>query len=142
MNRIKPEVDVVMDVLKAVVEAQPDSTFAQSLLVQYQQRGGLSKKQLQGLLGKASKIKTIPANKLATLEAIILKKPTRYKSVLPSSVQAEETKDESAGKMIDDILAKYPQHKRVLFFKSKYDNSEALTPQETSELQKFSKLLK
>lgn len=55
MNRIKPDVDVIMDVLKAVVEAQPGSTFAQSLLNQYQERGGLSKKQLQGLLNKAEK---------------------------------------------------------------------------------------
>ena len=141
MNRLKPEVDIVMDILKAVVEAQSGSTFAKSLLQQYQERGGLSKKQLQGLLNKAEKVTTIPANKLATLEAIILKKPTRYKSALPVA-EPLHTKDEAVGQMLDAILAKYPEHKRVLFFKSKYDNNEVLAAAEMTELQRFSKLLK
>ena len=80
MNRLKPDVDIVLDILKAVLEAQPLSSFTQSLLHQYQERGGLSKKQLQGLYGKAQKVKSIPAGKLATLEAIILKRPTKDKS--------------------------------------------------------------
>ena len=77
MQRLKPGVDIVLDVLKAVAEAQPHSEFAQSILRQYQERGGLSKKQLEGLYGKAQKIKSIPPGKLATLEAIILKKHTK-----------------------------------------------------------------
>jgi hypothetical protein len=141
MNRIKPDVDIVMDILKAVVEAQPGSTFAQSLLQQYQERGGLSKKQLQGLFNKAEKVSAIPTSKMATLEAIILKKPNRYKSALPVAASPDK-KDEAVGEMIDAILAKYPQHKRVLFFKSKYDNNELLTATEMAELQRFSKLLK
>ena len=79
MQRLKPDVDIVLDILKAVLDAQPLSSFTQSLLHQYQERGGLSKKQLQGLYGKASKINSIPPNKLATLEAIILKKHTKEK---------------------------------------------------------------
>jgi len=141
MNRIKPDVDVIMDILKAVTEAQPGSTFAQSLLQQYQERGGLSKKQLQGLFSKAEKVKTIPVNKMATLEAIILKKPNRYKSALPVAEPLHQ-KDEATGHMIGAILAKYPEHKRVLFFKSKYENNEVLTATEMSDLQRFSKLLK
>ena len=141
MHRLKPDVDVVLDILKAVAEAQPLSSFAQSLLQQYQERGGLSKKQLQGLHSKAAKIKSIPANKLATLEAIILKKHTRYKSALPVA-EPLYTKDEVTGKMIEGILAKYPQHKRVLFFKAKYDNNELLSATELAELKKFSTLLK
>ena len=140
MQRIKPDVDVVMDVLKAVLEAQPSSSFVQSLLNQYQERGGLSKKQLQGLYSKAQKINSVPPQKLATLEAIILKKPNRYKSGLPEMTPLYE-KDEAAGKMIDGILAKYPQHKMVLFLKSKYDNNEVLTPPELNELQRFHKML-
>ena len=46
-----------------------------------------------------------------------------------------------AEQMIDAILAKYPQHKRVLFFRSKFENNEPLTSTEISELQKFSRLL-
>lgn len=141
MNRIRPDVDIVNDLLKAVLEAQPNSEFTQSLLRQYQERGGLSKKQLQGLYGKASRIASIPPNKLATLEAIIRKKPTRYKSALPVSGPEEEVKDERTGQLLNNILQKYPQHKRVLFLKSKYDHKEILTATELSELEKFSKLL-
>ena|ERR1043166_7514256 len=140
MNRLKPDVDIVLDILKAVVAAQPLSSFTQSLLRQYQERGGLSRKQLEGLLNKASGIPSIPSNKLATLEAIILKKPQRYKSTLPPTEPLYK-KDEETGKIINDILKKYPQHKRVLFLKSKYENNELLSAVELSELQKFSKLL-
>ena len=49
MKRLKPEVDIVLDLLKEVATANPANSFAQSILVQYQERGGLSKKQLQGL---------------------------------------------------------------------------------------------
>lgn len=140
MNRLKPDVDITLDILKAVLEAQPHSTFTASLLQQYQERGGLSKKQLQGLHGKASKINSIPANKLATLEAIILKKPTRYKSQLPVAEPLYK-KDEELGQMLQAILAKYPQHKRVLFLQSKYANDEVLSATEITEVQKFNKLL-
>jgi hypothetical protein len=140
MNRIRPDVDIVKDLLQAVLEAQPMSGFIQSLLHQYQERGGLSKKQLQGLYQKAAQLKTIPANKLATLEAMIMKRPTRYKSALPQT-EPLYTKDEKIGEMIMAILAKYPQHKRVLYFQSKYENNETLTPVELGELERFGKLL-
>ena len=140
MNRIRPDVDIVLDILKAVLEARPDSSFTQSLLHQYQERGGLSKKQLQGLFSKAQKISSIPPGKLATLEAIILKRPNRERSNLPVTTPLYE-KDEANGKLISDILQKYPEHKRVLFLRSKYENNEILTPAEISELQKFARLL-
>lgn len=139
MQRLKPDVDIVLDILKAVLEAQPLSSFTQSLLLQYQERGGLSKKQLQGLHGKALKIKTISSGKLATLEAIIMKRPTRDKSALPAAEPLYK-KDETAGTMIEAILVKYPQHKRVLFLKSKYDNNDVLSATELAELQRFHKL--
>lgn len=84
-NRLKPGVDVVLDILKEVAAAFPENQFAQSIFVQYQERGGLSKKQLEGLYGKARKLTTIPVNKLATLEAIILRKKEKTKSVLPEA---------------------------------------------------------
>ena len=141
MQRKKIDVDIIMDVLEAALAAYPDSSFIKSLTFQYQERGGLSKKQLQGLYDKASKVKAIAPHKLATLEAVILKKPTRYKSDLPVNTPLY-TKDESAGKLIETILAKYPQHKRVLFLKAKFDNNETITPIEVAELEKFNKLLK
>lgn len=140
MHRIKPDVDIVSDLLEAVLEARPDSAFIRSLLLQYRERGGLSKKQLEGLYHKAAKIATIPENKLITLEAIIKRKPTRYKSVLPQPAPLY-TRDENAGRMLEALLAKYPQHKRILFLKAKYDNNETLSALELSELQKFNKML-
>lgn len=140
MQRKKPDVDIVKDVLEATLLAYPASVFVKSLLHQYEERGGLSKKQLQGLYHKAVKVQTIPPAKLATLEAVILKKPTKYKSPLPPAALPEEKKDSQAGEMIDTILQKNPQHKRVLFFKMKYDKNEPLSATEQSELNKFYKL--
>lgn len=141
MQRLKPDVDIVLDILTAVFAAQPQSTFVKSLLFQYQERGGLSRKQLEGLYKIASKTGVVASNKLATLEAIIAKKPKRFKSEIPPTTELYK-KDEATGQMINEILAKYPQHKRVLFFKSKYENNEVLSVSELAELQRFKKLLK
>ena len=141
METKKRQIDIINEVLEDCILAYPLSSFIISLYKQYQQRGSLSKKQLQGLHGKASKIEDISPGKLGTLEAIIKKMPTRYKSDAPSAIAVDE-KDESTGQVIDAILAKYPQHKRVLFLKSKYENNESLTPQELSDLKRFEQLLK
>ena len=140
MPKKKAGVDVLNDLMVEIL-LQRDSEFVKSLLKQYHERGGLSKKQMQGLYNKAQKINNLPTNWLATLEAEILKKPTRYKSALPEN-KPLFVKDEKSGGMIEAILSKYPQHKRVLFFKSKYDNNETLTPAEIAELEKFKKVLK
>lgn len=140
MFRKKPDVDVINDVLKLTQAAYPESSFIQSLSHQYMERGGLSKKQLEGLYKKAANVKTIPASKLATLEAVILKRPNRYKSALPANTPLY-IKDEHTGQLITAILEKYPQHKRVLFLKLKYDNNEVLSPMETGDLERFHKLL-
>lgn len=141
MQRKKPDVDIISDILKLSMEAYPDSTFVHSLNHQYIERGGLSKKQLEGLYQKAIKVKSIPSNKLATLEAVILKKPNKYKSELPENKPLYE-KDEAVGELIQTILSKYPEHKRVLYFLMKYENNEVLLPAEISELQKFSRMIK
>ncbi len=141
MQRIRPDIDIVLDILKAVADAFPANTFARSILYQYQERGGLSKKQLQGLYGKAQKLKTVSPAKLATLEAIILKKHEKTKSEMPA-IRPLYEKDKATGELIQSILARYPEHKRVLFLHSKYQNNEPLTAAEYSELQKFSRLLK
>jgi hypothetical protein len=72
---------------------------------------------------------------------VIKKMPTRYKSELPATAPEME-KDESIGNSINAILEKYPQHKRVLFFKSKYDSNEPLSASEITELNRFQQLLK
>ena len=132
--------NILLDLLKQMVQAHPDSVFVNSLYQQYCNLGGLSKKQLEGLHSKAVKTPGIAPNKLATLEAIIKKKPTRERAA--ATIQSTEfKKDEDAGKLIEDILSKYPQHKRVLFLKLKFDNNTPLSTLETDELRKFAKLL-
>jgi hypothetical protein len=121
-------------------KAHPQSEFVNSLYQQYCNRGGLSKKQLEGLHSKAVKTATIPQGKLATLEAIIKKKPTRERAA--ATIKAPlPTKDEAVGKKISAILEKYPQHKRLLFLQSKYDNNENISATEIAEIEKFKKLL-
>jgi hypothetical protein len=139
-QRIRPDVDIIMDILQAVLVKEPGNAFVSSLLFQYQERGGLSKKQLVGLLGKARKAGNVPPARLATLEAIIRKRATRDRSPLPQSTPLYN-KDEQAGQLIDQILQKFPAHKRVLFLQSKYQNNEELSAAEKTELEKFGRLL-
>ena len=141
MKSTKPKIDIVNEVLEDCIIAYPVSSFIISLYKQYQQRGSLSKKQLQGLHSKASKIENMSLSKLGTLEAIIKRMPTRYKSPLPPPQPLFE-KDKAAGLLIEAILDKYPQHKRVLFLKLKYENNEVLSSHEMSELKKFKQLIK
>ncbi|MBS4065436.1 MAG: hypothetical protein KGZ74_12790 [Chitinophagaceae bacterium] len=141
MQRKKIDVDVIKDVLQLVMQARPNDVFVQSIARQYDERGSLSKKQLEGLHGKASRINTVTTAKLATLEAIIKKKLTRERGVATTVATPVFQKDEATGLLIESILAKAPQHKRVLFLKAKYDNNEILTITEVSELRKFEKLL-
>lgn len=134
-------VDVIRDILEQTEIAFPASTFVKSLHQQYLNRGGLSKKQLEGLYQMAQKVEKIPAGKLSTLEAIILKKPTRFKSSKPDPAPLYK-KDQQLEGMITAVLEKYPQHKRVLFLKTKYDNNEVLTSAEVTEIEKFYKMVK
>ena len=140
MNKKKPEFDIINEVLEACILAYPVSSFIISLYKQYGERGFLSKKQLQGLHGKASEITDINPGKLATLEAIINKMPNRFKSDLPEAKPLYE-KEEAFGTMIEAILAKYPEHKRVLFLKTKYENNETLTAEDKADLGRFMKVV-
>ncbi len=140
MYKKKPGIDIIGKILDALYEHNSDALFVMSLMHQYEERGSLSKKQLQGLYQKASRVKEIPPNWLGTLEAILLKMPTRYKSTEEIAPSPIYQKNEEAGKQMAAILAKFPQHKRVLFLWSKYENNETLSKEEIAELKKFSKL--
>lgn len=141
MYKRKPGIDIIGKILDAMYEHNPDALFIMSLMHQYEEGGSLSKKQLQGLLSKAQKAGTLPANWLGTLEAIILKMPTRYKSAEPFVPSPIFEKNVEAGNLIQTILAAFPTHKRVIFLKAKYENN-TLTQEETGELKRFIKLLK
>jgi hypothetical protein len=133
-------VNIILDILTKMKELHPGSPFISSLHQQFCNRGGLSKKQLEGLLDKVQRTPEMPVAKIATLEAIILKKPTRERSK-PSISAAPPPKDESLGKLIQEILVKYPQHKRVLFIQSKYSKNEAISNAEIDDVKRFHKLL-
>lgn len=141
MQNNKPKLDIINMLLEDCIIAFPVSSFVISIYQQYQRRGWLSKKQLQGLYDKASKIKGVLPGRLAALESIIKKMPTRQRSELPENTPLFE-KDQEAGKLIEEILNKFPQHKRVLFLKSRYDNNEILSANDIAELKKFRQYLK
>ncbi len=132
--------DILLDILNEMVKAHPTSNFVNSLQQQYCNRGGLSKKQLEDLHSKAVKAQVISQGKLATLEAIIKKKPTRERAAATKTAGLP-VKDEAIGKKISAILERYPQHKRLIFFKSKFDNNENISALEIGEIEKFGKLL-
>ncbi|RYZ58696.1 MAG: hypothetical protein EOO14_09375 [Chitinophagaceae bacterium] len=142
MEAKKGSIDIVNEVLEACILAYPVSSFVISLYKQYISRGWLTKGQLQGLFGKAQNIKDLSPGKLAALEAMINKMPNRTKSEAPKESKPLYEKDESTGQLIEAILAKYPQHKRVLFLQSKYKNNEPLSSAELADLKRFSQLLK
>ena len=142
MQLKKSGIDIVNEILEACILAYPVSSFIISLYKQYINRGWLTKKQLEGLYGKAKNINDLSPGKLAALEAIINKMPTRYKSEAPADVKPLYEKDESTGQLIDALLKKFPQHKRVLFLQSKYKNNEPLNATELADLKRFSQLLK
>lgn len=132
-------VDIVADVLQAVIQSRPEDSFCQSLWQQYQERGSLSKKQLEGLLGKARNFTDVNPGKLATLEAIIKRKNQVHRT---EKTEIKETEiDNTPIQEMNMILDKYPEHKRILFLKSKWDKKEVLTTAETEDVTRLKKLL-
>ena len=134
------EINIILKILEALKADKPDSVFINSLYDQYCNRGGLSKKQLEGLYSKAEKSGIISSAKLATLDAIIKKKSTRYKSDIPLKAPEPEKK-ESVLPLIEQILEKIPQHKMALFLQTKSTNNQLLTDAEISEIKRLAKLL-
>lgn len=137
----KPAVDVVLDVLNACRERYPDSGFVHSLHQQYLERGFLTKKQLEGLHSKAQKATELDTAKLATLEAIIKKMPTRYKSEKPKDVAPVYETNIPIKLVVAAILKKHPTHKPALALKAKNDQHIPLTRQEINDLRRFYKML-
>lgn len=133
----KPGIDIINEVLEACILAYPVSSFIISLYKQYISRRWLTKKQLEGLYAKAEKIPDLSPGKLASLKATINKMPNRFKSEAPITTTPIYQKDEEVGKLIEVILAKYPQHKQVLFLQSKYQNNQPLTTTELADLKRF-----
>ena len=132
--------NIILNILETLKNAKPDGIFINSLHQQYCNRGGLSKKQLEGLHAKATKSGIISTAKLATLEAIIKKKPTRYKSEIVI-IKNEKEIDNTIDETIVAILEKFPTHKMALFFQSKRKLNSALTDADIKEIKRLGKLL-
>jgi hypothetical protein len=138
------KIDVIDKLLSLCYAHNKDALFIMSLMHQYEERGSLSKKQLEGLLLKAQKIKEIPAHQIAAVEAIVLKMPTRDKTPVKKttpSIDEAQVQISAALAQTDQILALYPSHKQVLLLRSKLMTHLALTPQEQADLNKFVKIL-
>ena len=138
------KIDVIEKLLALCYAHNKHALFIMSLMHQYEERGSLSKKQLQGLLLKAQKIKEIPAHQIAAVEAIVLKMPTRDKTPVQKTTPANseaEAQIAAALAQTEQILAVYPSHKQVLLLKSKLMSHQSLTPQEQADLNKFVKIL-
>ena len=134
------EINIILTILETLKQANPESVFINSLYDQFCNRGGLSKKQLEGLYDKASKTGLITTAKLATLEAIIKKKPNRYKSEIIKKI-SEPIIDQTIHLLLTQILEKYPQHKMALFLQSKCKHNDALTEVEIAEIKRLGKIL-
>ncbi|MFN3666195.1 MAG: hypothetical protein ACK4S0_08555 [Sediminibacterium sp.] len=137
----KKKIDVIDKLLEACYQHNKDALFIMSLMHQYEERGSLSKKQLEGLLLKAKKVTDIPAGWIAAVEAIVLKMPTRDKTPLKEVSPTNEAPDEKWPVLIAGILDKYPQHKRVLFLKAQLEQRKLLSAAEQQEIEKFHQLL-
>ncbi|MFZ6024089.1 MAG: hypothetical protein ACOYVG_06495 [Bacteroidota bacterium] len=137
----KKKIDVIDKLLEACYRHNKDALFVMSLMHQYEERGSLSKKQLEGLLLKAKKAKDIPAGLIAGVEAIVLKMPTRDKTPVEAARNKEQETGKERDELMQQILHKYPQHKRVLFLKAQWEQRKTLSVTEQQELEKFHQLL-
>ncbi len=140
METKKGQLDFIEKILNACYNTHKYDLFVMSLMHQYEERGFLTKGQLQGLYYKAEKIEDLPSGLLATLEATISKLPTREKKNAPI-VLNEVKKDEETENKLAEILAKYPQHKAILSLQNIFKKYEKLNTSEKLELNNIYKLL-
>ncbi len=136
----KDGLDFVEKILTACYNSNKDDLFVMSLMHQYEDRGFLTKGQLQGLFYKAEKITDLPAGLLATLQVTLSKLPTREKKDAPIII-SEVKKDAETENKLNEILAKYPQHKAVIGMHNNFDKHDKLTSTEKLELDRIYKLL-
>lgn len=136
----KGSLDFVEKILTACYNSNKDDLFVMSLMHQYEDRGFLTKGQLQGLFYKAEKVKDLSVGLLATLERAISKLPTKEKKNTPIILK-EEKKDEETENKLNEILSKYPRHKAILGLQSSFKKHSKLNSAEKLELDKIYKLL-
>ncbi len=141
MNKKKDGPDIIDKILASCYNHNKDALFTMSLMHQYESRGWLTKKQLQGLHNKASKISDLPTGLLATLEATINKMPNRDKTPINASNKTPKT-NTSVIHWIETILLKYPQHKTVIALQAKLKKEKELSAADSATIEKIFKAIK
>ena len=117
-----------------------DNTFTRNMYEFYKTRGGLSKKQLEALLRIINGIDATPPFSTATLEAIIKKKASKSKSVLPAATPMYKEDAETREKLAH-ILAVSPAHKGALLYMNKLLLHQPLTQADKDAINKFFQLI-
>lgn len=142
MQLKKGDINVVDKILVACYDyyRQKDAMLL-SLMHQYEERGFLTKAQLQGLLYKAEKVPNFSAGLLATLQSTIKKLPTKAKKTDEVIIKADNKKDEETEQMLTKILVAFPQHKAVIGLQNNFNKHDKLSPSEKLELIKIFKLM-
>ena len=141
LSRNKKKIDVIDKLLEACYQHNKDALFIMSLMHQYEERGSLSRKQLEGLILKAKKIKDIPIGWVAAVEAIVMKMPVRDKTPIDTTINKAMVSEEKWMQLIEKILEKYPEHKRVLYLKAQWNQKKIFSGAEQQEIEKFYHLL-
>jgi hypothetical protein len=138
----KGDIDFVDKILSGCYDyyRQKDAMLL-SLMHQYEERGFLTKAQLQGLFYKAEKVPDLPAGLLATLQSTIKKLPSKIKKAEQTIIKTENKKDKETENMLAKILAAFPQHKAVIGLQNNFKKHDKLTPTEKLELTKIYKLM-
>src|SRR4029078_1989754 len=129
----KATYDFLQEVFEWVFYNMPihaNNSYMRKLYDFYKEKGGLSGKQLQALLDKINSINVKPSFNPATLEAMIKKKAVKYRSAIPPPVETVIDDSAEFRSMIDEILRIAPNHKTVLFYRTKMDNREPLSQAE------------
>lgn len=138
----KGDIDFVDKILSCCYNHfRQEDIFVMSLMHQYEERGFLTKAQLQGLFYKAEKVPNLPAGLLATLQSTIKKLPTKEKKNAPIVITNEPKKDEETEAMLTKILTAFPQHKAVIGLQNNFSKYSKLNPSEKLELTKIYKLM-
>lgn len=140
MEKKKDSIDFVEKILTVCYNNNKNDLFVMSLMNQYEDRGFLTKGQLQGLFYKAEKVDDLQPGLLATLEATLSKLPTKTKSEKPEII-TEVKRDVETESKLKTILDKFPQHKAIIGLQNNFNKFDKLSSAEKLELDRFYKLL-
>lgn len=140
MAKTSNKIDVIDKLLHACYTANKNNLFIMSLYHQYEERGFLTKKQLQGLLDFAAKHTTVPVALQATVQALVNKMPERNKKETTTFNPTPKALQDY-GVLINEILQKHPTHKAILELQTIWKNKQQLSVTQKNNLLKLHKLL-